>query len=96
MSTSSTIIVSVRRLQRPVPASAPTSNTTSLPSARHSDGKVLGPLTLSGVKIGIPASVVGPGVGGAVGVPDGPTLAEPSGDPERPALTVAGGSVAPC
>src|ERR1700690_1023877 len=62
-STSRRIIVSVRRLQRPVPASAPTSSTFSLPSAAHWAGSVLGRALTSIGNIGMPSPVVGPAVG---------------------------------
>jgi len=72
MSTSSRIIVSVRRLTRPTPSSIPVRRMLSLPSAAHCSGGVFGPLTFSTGKIGIPSPVVGPGVGA------GPVAVEPA------------------
>src|ERR1035437_4532376 len=104
ISTSSRIIVSVRRLQRPTPSSTPTSRTLSFPSAAHSVGGVFGPLTFSTAKMGMPSPVVGPGVGSSIGEPAGLGLGEPRtpGEPLEPGETDAvangetsGASVAP-
>ena len=75
-STLSTIIVSVRRLQRPGPSSLPMSSRFSRPSLAH-----FGPGVGEGVGVGVGVGTgvaVGPGVGVAVGTGVAVAAASPS------------------